>query len=205
MALTERDVEMLKLIGVFGFMQISHIEKYFSLKRPRSYQVVKRLVDRKYIENKRILNCREGIYKLRKKGIELIGDVKKLRKVALGSFEHDLIVIDVFIRLKAQYPDYSFLTEKQIRSDKGVGVKGHIPDLIFIDLNGKQYAIEIELNPKGKRRIETIIKHYKGAVEYKEIWYFCSPNTYRYLQGYVGNIEFIKTFKISEFLHEKSK
>ena len=200
MVLTERDVEILKLIGVFGFMQINHIENYFNLKRPRSYQVVKRLVDSKYIENKRILHGQEGIYKLRKKGIELIGDVTRLRKVALGSFEHDLRVIDVFIRLKEQYPYYSFLTEKQIRSDRGVGAKGHIPDLIFIDPDGKQYAIEIELNPKGKRMIETIIKYYKGAVEYKEIWYFCSSHTYRYLQGYVGSIEFIKTFKIDELL-----
>lgn len=44
MKLTDRDVDILRFINDFGFCEILQIEKRFGVKRPRSYQIMSRLV-----------------------------------------------------------------------------------------------------------------------------------------------------------------
>jgi len=65
--LTERDLEILRFINLFGFCEMPHLNHRFSLKRPRNYQVLNRLLTAKLIKHERVFYGRHGIYRLTKR------------------------------------------------------------------------------------------------------------------------------------------
>ncbi|MHB1948573.1 MAG: replication-relaxation family protein [Gammaproteobacteria bacterium] len=197
MMITKRDIEILKFINEFGFCEITQIETKFGLKKTRGYQIMKRLVDEKFVVHERIFHGVNGVFYLTKKGADYT-DLPTIKMVPRETYSHQLAIIDIFFKLSKQYPDATWIGERRIKRDKyakGIGKAGHIADgmLIFPD---KDIAIEVELTMKSKRRVLEIFRNYLHCFDIKEVWYYCSPQIINRIQKLADNTPHIKIYSL---------
>lgn len=177
--LTERDQDILTFINEFGFCEMPQLDKRFSLNKPRNYEIMRRLVNNGLLIHERILHNHHGVYRLSPEGARCT-NLPSLARVPLATYRHDLLVVEVHLRLRLEHPDARWISARHLMQEKhqhGVGKTGHLPDGILVFENGEQIAIEVELTPKGKNRLERILRGYGGAFEYKEVRYYCSKET----------------------------
>jgi len=200
--LTERDVEILQFINLFGFCEMPHLDKRFGWAKPRNYQVVNRLVEAGLLRHERVFYGRHGIYRLTVKGAKFTG-LPPLARIPLANYTHDVTLIEVYLRLRLAYPDAVWVSERALMQDKhadGVGKRGHLPDGVLVLPEGKQVAIEVELSMKGKERLEKILKGYGAAFGYEAVWYYCSEGVASAMSSMVAKWPFIKIYRLKEFL-----
>lgn len=202
MQITERDIHILTFINDFGYCGIGHLNQRFRLNKPRNYQIMKRLSKANLIKHERIFYQRPGIFRVTKKGAAYTS-LPPLKKIILGNYEHDLKTITIALKLQSLYPEGVWLSERHLKCEKfrtGVGKRGHIADGFLLLPDDKRVAIEVELTPKGKSRIERIIKQYGGSFGFFEVWYFCPEGMVASLQNMTVKKPFIKIFSITGFL-----
>jgi hypothetical protein len=200
--LTERDVEIIRFINNFGFCEMGQIEKRFSLKKPRNYEVMRRLIRNGFVNHKRIYYGSHGVYFVSTKGAKYT-DLPPLDRISQGQYDHQITIIKVYLKLMQQYPYASWISERKLKHDKffdGVGKRGHLSDGVLLFPDGKQIAVEIEMSVKGKNRIEQIIKGYVKQLSIKEVWYYCLPHVFSIWMAATVKIPFIKIFNLEEFL-----
>lgn len=198
---TDRDVRILQFINEFGFCEIRHIEKEFNIKKRLSYTIIKRLIMANLVLHQRIYHQKHGIYFLTKQGAAYTPLIP-LSSIPHNHYNHHLIVIDVYQKIKQLYPEMIWVTERYLikeKFSKGWVKKGHIADGMLF-LSDKKIAIEVELTLKTKARIETILKEYAKDLDITEIWYYCQPKTMNALQGFIEKMQFVKTIPIKDFL-----
>jgi hypothetical protein len=121
----------------------------------------------------KIFQGKPGVYRAAARGIAAAGDCLPAVRIVLGSYEHDLQLVDLAIELEHR-TGAQWQTDRQIRRDKGlrgVGTPGHSPDGVLIFPGGARIAVELELSPKGAGKIEKILLEYAGS-RYQEVWYF---------------------------------
>ena len=63
----------------------------------------------------------------------------------------------IFYVLKYGVPLTAIESEKELHIKDGFGIRKHQPDFV-INFNGARVAVEIELNPKPKNRMEENIR-----------------------------------------------
>lgn len=198
---TPRDVAILQFINQAGFCNIAHIEQRFSLHAPRSYQVMKRLINALLVKHERIFHGKQGIYRLTHKGA-LYTDLPPLHRIPLATYRHDLLLIDLQFHLNKKYPDAAWISERQLRHDKyhdGIGKKGHIADaLLTFDNENKKIAIELELSFKNRDRLEKILKAYGTQFDINEVWYYCPQAIASYLSMVAVKMPFVKIHILPE-------
>lgn len=200
--LTKRDIEIIRFINECGFCEMPQIERRFGLKKPRSYRIIRRLISAELVTHRRIFHSTYGIYHLTADGAECT-DLPPLGKISIGRYEHQLKLTNVYIRLLEKYPESNWISERRLKHEKfytGVGKSGHLSDGILILQNEKQIAIEVELNLKGKNRIDSILKGYAAQFSFSEIWYFCPQGMVAALKSLATKMTFIKIHNITEFL-----
>lgn len=200
--LTSRDIEILNFINDFGFCEILHIEKRFNVRGSRSYQLMQRLIEMGLLKHERIFYKRHGIFRLSSKGADYTS-LPPVDKIPVGIYDHQLSIVDVYLKLRKIYPEFEWISERQLQHEKffdGVGKSGHLSDGILVLPGNKQIAIEVELRLKGKNRIERILKGYSSQFHFAEVWYFCLPNLLAPLTASAANLPFIKIQNIKEFL-----
>lgn len=201
MRVTERDVEILAFINQFGFCEIVQIQKQFNLKKSRSYQVMKRLTAGGFLHHQRIFYGQHGVYYLTQQGACHTA-LPALQKVSYRHYHHHLKVIEVAMRLKAHYPEATWISERQLLMEKfksGRYKKEHLADGVLLFAEDEKMAIEVELSRKGQERLKHILKRYAGK-DYKEVWYYCHPDITAFLTTLTQKMSFIKIFNIEEFL-----
>jgi len=202
--ITERDLAIIHFINECGFCEIPQIEKRFAINRPRSYQVMQRLVLAGLVLHKRIFYERPGIFQLSKQGAEHT-DLPPIKKIPVGIYNHQIVLAEVSIKLQQRYPQARWISERHLRRDQfrdGVGKRGHVPDGILVFPDGRKIAIEVELTLKGKDRIGGIFRWYlkQGSDSIKEVWYYCSQDLIPVLTSLAGKMPFIKILNIYELL-----
>ena len=204
MNLSTRDLKILSFINECGFCVMPQIQKQFSLKFPRSYQVMQRLIKEGVVQHNQIFRYKHGIYYLTKKGATF-SELPALSNIALGGYKHQLMITDIRQKLCDQYPDSKWVSERQLKQQKfhyGIGRLGHVADGILILADNKQVAIEIELSLKGKFRLDKIFRAYASQTTIREAWYFCADSIIPAFTKLAGKKPFIKIFAIKEFLYE---
>ena len=207
MRLTERDIKILHFINDFGFCEMPQIEQMFGLVKPRSYQIMQRLVAAGLVNHERVFHGRHGIYRLSKKGAAHT-DLPALTRIALAHYNHSLAILDVYLHLRTRHPDAEWLSERHLIHTKyadGVGKRGHLPDGILLmpgsDQKENRIAIEVELRSKAKARIQTILKWYTSQFDFSEVWYFCPQGVAESLRSVVGeSMPFVKIRSLREIL-----
>ena len=177
MKMTKRDIAIMEFIHEFWFCEITQIEQKFGLKKPRSYQIMQRLVREKLVIHERVFHGRNGIFYLSRLGASHF-DLPAMTNVPIAIYDHQLAIIDMYFKLMHLYPEAQWVSERKLIRDrfaKGIGSIGHVADGLLVFPDDRQIAIEVELTMKGKLRLEKIFKAYAGQFQIKEIWYFCSP------------------------------
>lgn len=199
---TERDREILKFINDFGFCEMPQLDKRFGLKKPRNYQVISRLLEAGLLQHERIFHARHGIYRLTAKGARLT-ELPPLARVPLANYQHDLTLMEVYLKLREQHSQAQWIPTRQLMRDKhqeGVGKRGHLPDGVLVFPDGGEIAIEVELSLKSRYRLERILKGYAGSFNYREVWYYCHNSIAAYIKPMAAKMPFIKIFTLKELL-----
>ena len=205
MKLTERDIGILKFINEFGFSEMPQIERRFGLKKPRSYQLLTRLVEEGYVKHERVFHGRHGIYRLSRKGAKLT-HLPPLARVPLANYKHDITLMEVYLRLREQYPQALWISERELKRDKyfdGVGKFGHLSDGLLVFKDGKRIAVEVELSLKSRNRVEQILRWYGGVFEIEEVWYYCPKGIMASMSSMAVEMPHIKFNDLDEFLKEE--
>jgi len=202
--ITHRDMNIMSFINEVGYCEIPQIEEQFELNKPRSYQIMKRLVLAGLVFHQRVFHNRPGIYQLTRKGAEQMG-LPFITKISVGIYRHKILLAKVYIKLKKKYPEAGWINEQELRRNKfrlGTGKRGHVPDGMLIFLDGRKIAIEVELSLKGRDRLEQIFKEYlkEGSDSIREVWYYCPQELMATLADIAKKLPFIKIFNIQELL-----
>lgn len=198
MIIQNRDIEILKFISKFGYVNSLHISKMFSLTQPRTSRVLSRLVKSEYLKKEQILAKQPSIYSLKEKGASVISSTRT-KPIKLAPLTHNLLLIDLYIDLKLESPDTEILSDRDQRKGKPFGSKGHIPDLLIItaEQNGKKnIAIELELSAKSIKITKTILSRAERQGKYIEVHYYCNGSTYNHITKLT---KFAKLFKVYDY------
>jgi DNA-binding Lrp family transcriptional regulator len=200
--LTDRDINILNFINEFGFCELPHIQDRFGIQRPRCYQIMQRLVKAGLVKHQRIFYERHGIFRVTSSGAQYT-KLPALEKIPLGNYDHHLMVIKVYNKLRQLDPEINWISERRLIQEKfcdGVGKRGHLADGMIILPDGSQIAIEVELHLKGKVRTERILKGYGAQFSIKEVWYYCREGMIKAFATMTEKLPFVKVYNISEFL-----
>ena len=203
MRITNRDREILRFINEVGYCTTEQLGRWFSIKMRRLYKVMERLIKAKLVMHERIYFNKPGIYFLTNQGAKFTS-LPAIDKVSKGVFDHQLIMIDLILKLRNMYPDATWVSERHLKYQKflyGVGRFGHISDGIFIFPDDRKVAIEVELTLKAKHRLEKILRAYGGQLEISEVWYFCNEDVMRGVAALSAKRSFVKIYSLKGFLH----
>ncbi len=204
MKLTERDVSILHFINQFGFCEMPQINQRFSLRKPRNYQVINKLIRHNLIQHERIFYGKHGLFRLTQAGARFTF-LPPLHRVPLANYRHDLTVVNLYLKLRELYPGMRWISERKLKHDKykfSVGQQGHLPDGI-LTLDSKQIAIEVELSCKSKLRLEDILKAYAVQFSIQAVWYFCKESMQPRLQEAAKEMPFVKIYLLKDFLQKQ--
>ncbi len=199
--LKDKDLITFDFIAKFGFATVEQLYSYLggsinSLKTRLSH-----LVNDGYLVNHRIFFGKPSVYTITNKanrtGLSIV------KEISLRDYEHDILVIDVFLKLRDKFVNHT--TEKMIRAERGVGVgkSGRIPDLIGHTADGKTIAIEVDRTDKSLDRLRTIIVTYAGYSKYDEVWFICATQLIFNNLEKVNFIDKIKLFHLKDVMAGK--
>ena len=113
MQVTQRDVEILRFINEFGFCVMPQIEIRFGMRGRRSYQVMEKLVKAGLVYHERIFYGKHGVFYLTDKGANFT-DLPSIEKISLGIYEHQMVLTNVYLKLRQHYPDMEWISERQL-------------------------------------------------------------------------------------------
>lgn len=199
----EKDVELFNFVAKFGFATVGQLHTYLggsihSLKTRLSH-----LVNDGYLVNHRIFFDKPSVYTITKKSN--LTDLSIVSEINLRDYYHDVLVIDVFLKIREKFAGYT--TEKMIRAERGVGVgkKGRIPDLVGYLEDGRAVAVEVDRTDKSHERLKRIIDDYRMNFDYSEVWFYARNDfIYNNLKKSIGDSAKFRLFKINELGIEKN-
>jgi hypothetical protein len=199
--LTQRDIEILKWMNGFGFVTVEHLQGKMLISKQAVYRRMRKLGEDGYVVHERIFVDEPGVFRVAKKGVDVSGDDLGPGKITIGSYKHDLKVVNLALELEEKTGGI-YLPERRIRKEKGmkgVGQAGHVPDGILILPDGKQIAVEVELSTKGAARLEKILKGYVRLTEFTAVWYFVESLTIaERVKNLSAKMPFIQVFHLHE-------
>lgn len=202
----KRDSEILRLLGDFGYCNITHIQKLFDLRKQRSYKVMQRLMKMGLVIHEHVLHRGHGVYRLSKDGSKYIA-VPYLKEISLCGYKHQLMVIDVYIKLKALHPEATWLSERILKLDKSgyrrARESSHIADGVLVFPEGKKIAVEVELTMKGKDRLKKILGYYITEFSIDEVWYYCHTSIIKKMMKAAEGSLNIRFFKLEDLSQSK--
>lgn len=200
MIIQTRDIDILKFINKFGYVNSVHIQKNFDLSQQRASQILIRFLKNNYLVKEQILAKEPTIYYLTSKGAELI-KANKIKPISLQNLKHNLLVTDVYIDLKKKSPGLEILSDREQRAGKfGKMANRAVPDLLILtdeQAGKKNIAIEIELSRKNKQRLDKILA--KHSREYLETHYYCNSSTFEYLEREAKLKSNVKVYNYFEY------
>lgn len=132
-------------------------------------------------------------------------DLPALDKIYMGNYYHQLMVIEVYMKLIKLHPEAAWISERELIRDKfkkykmQAGQRGHMADGVLLFPDNRQIAIEVELTMKGSWRLEKIIKNLITDFDFKGAWYYCAPQIMRkMLKAAEDHDTYIKIFSLAE-------
>ena len=148
------------------------------------------------------------LYTVSHKGRNLLGVNKRADTIRLDRITHDIYVLDtvIYYMMKYNVSLCDIESEKELHIKDGFGMRKHCPDFVAV-IEGRKYAVEIELNPKAKNRIEKNIRD--NYLNYdNQIWFTNDNRVFSLIQGFqdeYSNIEIIRLEKVSEYVGNRYK
>lgn len=161
--IVQRDYCILNEIHKWRVITSKHICRLCGFSGQRACdRRLKKLSETGLISRRKILYAVPGIYSLTSSGKALINVKGKSEQVRVEQIVHDLTVLDTAIYFNSKYniAFSSMVTEKQLHSKDGFGIRRHRPDFVF-EYSQKKYCVEVELNLKSRERfLKNIVSNF---------------------------------------------
>ena len=171
MRLVDRDYQVLRELDRWRFCLSRHLRYLGGFPSQRTCdRRMALLIEAGYVERQHVLYGVPGLYFATHKGKTLIHASPKADKFRVERINHDIIVLDaaIFFMLQKNIAPGDILTEKELHQLDGFGTRKHKPDFVF-QQEGKRVAVEVELTPKAKQRLTTILR--ENFIDYDgQIW-----------------------------------
>jgi len=139
------------------------------------------------------------MYTLSHKGRILLGVNKREDRIRVDRITHDIYILEAIIYyvLKHGVSLADIESEKELHIKDGFGIRRHQPDFV---VNGtKSIAVEVELNPKPKDRMEENVR--ENYMKYdKQIWITGNSKVKSLLQVFIGEYSNIEVLRLEEVL-----
>lgn len=183
--LTDRDIEMLTWLARQRVATAMQFARLFDVDLSKAYRRLRVMVVLGLVRHERVFHLQPGVYLATASGIGCTRVELPAPKLDIRTLRHDLIVTDVCVSyLRSGMP---VTTEREMRAVDSCGERPryaalfsggaasgrphlHFPDLLT-EANGRG-AIEVELTPKRRRRLDQIIGAYVRARHLDRVVYY---------------------------------
>lgn len=161
--LVERDYHIFQTISKWRVISGKHICKLCDFSSQSACdRRLRKLIDNGYVTRRKILYGIPNIYYLTDISKKMIGIKLQSEQIRVEQIVHDLTVLDtaIYFNSKFNISFSSMITEKQLHSKDGFGIRRHRPDFVF-ERNQKKYCVEVELNLKSRERfLKNIVSNF---------------------------------------------
>jgi hypothetical protein len=187
-----RDQEMVRLIGRHGAMTIAQVMRAMGTQKTVAYRHFRRCAEARLVERSSIPGVGPVLHATRE-GIRYAGLPLPVAAVSPGTIEHTLRCTSVVIGAGEHFGHEAILTEREIIAAEALeerpiasvpvgsytgAPRKHRADIAVLREEGT-LAIEVELTPKSRRRLEGIIGAWCAAAlgkgDLAEVHYLCAP------------------------------
>jgi hypothetical protein len=194
--LTGRDYRWLAFAAEHQLVLESQLERLVGARRGTLKRRLSTLVTSGYLRSGSVFG--DTHYQIGSEGLAAVGSSLKRPRLRLPNYRHDVGVAWLWLAARGGTfgPLRQVLAERSLRSHDGAvdrplepyGVRTgeidrhgnerlHYPDLLLIDRDGRRLALELELTPKGRQRIERILGGYGADPRIDRVLYFVEANS----------------------------
>ncbi len=189
-----RDRELVSFVGRHGVVAIEHVMAALGVGQAAAYRRVAACVERGLLARRRLLHSEPSLIWATRAGLRYAGLGLPLAVVSPGAVDHWLRCATTAQLLAAEFGPERILTERELRllerleghpiasAKLGELPSGHPrlhrPDLVVF-AEGGVIAVEVELSPKARRRLQGIIRAWRGADGIAEVHYYCAAGPTR--------------------------
>jgi DNA-binding MarR family transcriptional regulator len=215
--LTDPDLELLSFLAEHRLVLPTHIAVLLGVSRATATTRLNKLANAGLLKRRPAFPDEPRWYQITHTGLAVIGSSLPAPRVDLRAYEHDVGV--AWLWLAARGGTFGALeeiiAERRLRSldgsrDQGAeplavrlggfgphgGEKLHYPDLVLRTADGRRVALELELTPKTRTRLETILSGYGADPRFDRVVYLVSsPAVARSVQAAARRLG------ISELVH----
>jgi hypothetical protein len=179
-------------VARLGAVSVEQIGRRFEAGRSVAYEQVRRLIEFGLLERTKTAIGDPTLITPTRSGVTYAGLGLRRPVVRIGEVDHWLATADVAIELERRFGAERLVTERELRfaaklSGKPIGagklgetINGHSrfhwPDLAVRTDEGL-VVYEVELTPKSRKRLETIIRAWRRAREIERCVYLCDPRS----------------------------
>jgi hypothetical protein len=196
--LTDPDLDLLSFLAEHRLALPAHVAVLLGTSAAAAMTRLNRLADGGLLRRHAAFPGEPRWYQITGKGLAVIGSPLPQPRVDLRTYEHDVGVAWLWLaaRSGAFGPVQEVISERRLRSRDGsrepeaeplavrlggLGAHGreklHYPDLVLRTTDGRRVALELELTPKTRTRLETILAGYGGDPRFDGVVYLIQRAT----------------------------
>jgi hypothetical protein len=184
--ITDRDFAMLQWIGRHGVVTPEQIASHFFARDGggtgtwAAYRRLRKMESLRLIRRDSTFWHWPQVLRLTAAGARYADVGLHPAHLVYAELRHTLALVDLTEKLLAEHPGSTLETERELRAlrrselaagTRRPGTPGRIPDAVITLRNGKTVAVELDLTPKRRRDLETIIRGYKRE-SYDQVWWY---------------------------------
>jgi hypothetical protein len=184
-----RDHELVSFVARHGAVAIAHVMAAMGAGRTATYRRVAACTKRGLLERLELLPGEPTLLRATPEGLRYSGLGLPTTPVSAGQVDHRLRCASTAQLLAEEFGAEHVITERELRLHERIDSEPiasarlsdgrlHRPDLVVL-AEPAPIAIEVELAPKGPKRLEPIIEAWKQATWVSEVRYYAEPGTTR--------------------------
>ena len=190
--LTGHDLELLAFLAEHRLALPRHVAVLLGTSAPAATARLNRLANAGLVTGRAVFHGEPRSYQITRTGLAHIGSHLPTPRIDVRAYEHDVGV--AWLWLAANEGTFGSLqeviSERRLRSHDGFRDPGteplavrlggfgphgreklHYPDLVLRTADGRRVALELELTPKGRTRLETILAGYGADPRFDGVVY----------------------------------
>jgi len=195
-----RDHELVSFVARHGAVAIAHVMAAMGVGRTATYRRVAACTNRGLLERLQPVPSEPPLLRATPEGLRFTGLGLPATPISAGQIDHHLRCASTAQLLTEEFGAGCVITEREFRLQERTEQRPiasarlpddrlHRPDLAVLTADGI-IAIEVELAPKGPKRLEPIIDAWNQATWIHEIRYYCEPGpTRRGVERVVSNLD----------------
>jgi len=184
-----RDQELVGFVGRHGVVTIEHVMSALGLGRATAYRRAAGCIEARLLERFELLYFEPSLLRATRAGLRYAGLGLPTAVVSPASVDHRLRCASTAQLLASEFRGATILTEREllaaeraegrpVASARLTARRLHRPDLAVLS-GDRTVAVEVELSPKGPRRLGPIIRAWQRADWVSEVRYYCAPGPTR--------------------------